>query len=46
MEIKPTACYRATVDFMVSSPLFNVEYTPIVKDYSSYIKRDVKIDLK
>jgi methylglyoxal synthase len=40
----PTACNRATADFVISSPLFNTEYTPIVKDYSSYIKRDIKID--
>lgn len=40
----PTACNRATADFMISSPLFNTQYTPITKDYSSYIKRDIKMD--
>lgn len=40
----PTACNRATADFMISSPLFNMEYIPIVKDYSSYIKRDIKTE--
>ncbi len=40
----PTACNRATADFMISSPLFNTQYTPIAKDYSSYIKRDIKMD--
>jgi len=40
----PTACNRATADFMISSPLFNTEYAPIVKDYSSYIKRSLKMD--
>lgn len=40
----PTACNRATADFMISSPLFNKEYVPIVKDYSDYIKRDLKTD--
>lgn len=39
----PTACNRATADFMISSPLFNDEYTPIVKDYTNYIKRDLKV---
>jgi methylglyoxal synthase len=39
----PTACNRATADFMISSTLFNQKYSPIVKDYSSYIKRDLKI---
>ncbi len=38
----PTACNRATADFMISSPLFDLEYKPIVKDYSSYINRDLK----
>lgn len=35
----PTACNRATADFMISSSLFNEEYSPIVKDYAGYIKR-------
>ena len=35
----PTACNRATADFMISSSLFNEEYNPIVKDYAGYIKR-------
>ncbi|MBI2429032.1 MAG: methylglyoxal synthase [Ignavibacteriales bacterium] len=37
----PTACNRSTADFMISSPLFTNEYTPIVKDYSTYISRDL-----
>lgn len=38
----PIACNRATADFMISSPLMSQEYQPIIKDYSSYILRDVE----
>ncbi len=37
----PTACNRSTADFLISSGLMKTEYTPIIKDYSSYIKRDI-----
>jgi len=40
----PTACNRATADFMISSPLFQEKYIPSVNDYSDYIRRDIKID--
>jgi methylglyoxal synthase len=40
----PTACNRATADFMISSSLFKEKYTPIIKDYSEYIKRPLNID--
>ncbi len=36
-----TACSRATADFIISSPLFDGQYTPIIKDYSSYIDREL-----
>jgi len=39
----PTACNRSTADFMISSPLFKTEYTPILTDYSKYIQRSVKL---
>jgi methylglyoxal synthase len=39
----PTACNRATADFMISSPLLNEKYEPILTDYSEYIKRAVKL---
>jgi len=39
----PTACNRATADFMVSSKFFNEKYDAITKDYSEYIKRNVNI---
>jgi len=35
----PTACNRATADFMISSPLMNEAYQPVTKDYSDYLKR-------
>ena len=39
----PTACNRATADYIISSPLFdNQGYDPIKKDYSKYINREVK----
>jgi methylglyoxal synthase len=37
----PTATNRSTADFIISSPLFHKSYQPILKDYSSYITRDV-----
>jgi methylglyoxal synthase len=37
----PTACNRSTADFMISSHLMKAEYHPILKDYSTYIKREV-----
>ncbi|RJR41180.1 MAG: methylglyoxal synthase [Desulfobacteraceae bacterium] len=35
----PIACNRSTADFMISSPLMEEEYEPVVKDYSDYINR-------
>ncbi|RJR30893.1 MAG: methylglyoxal synthase [Desulfobacteraceae bacterium] len=35
----PIACNRSTADFMISSPLMEEEYEPVVKDYSGYINR-------
>lgn len=35
----PSACNRSTADFMITSPLFNQEYVPKLKDYSHYIAR-------
>lgn len=39
----PTACNRSTADFLISSPLFKATYKPMVKDYSTYINREVKM---
>ncbi len=40
----PTACNRATADFIISSSLFNEEYKPIIKDYTGYVNRRINID--
>lgn len=37
----PTACNRASADFMVSSGLFGEEYQPEVIDYSEYLNRRI-----
>jgi len=37
----PTASNRSTADFLISSPLFEQEYEPMRKDYSTYINRIV-----
>ena len=39
----PTAINRSSADFMISSTLMaHAEYKPVVKDYTSYIKRTIK----
>jgi methylglyoxal synthase len=40
----PTACNRATADFLISSGLFNLDYQPKAMDVDDYLNR--KIDLK
>jgi methylglyoxal synthase len=35
----PTACNRATADFLISSPSFHTAYDRELKDYSAYIRR-------
>jgi methylglyoxal synthase len=37
----PIACNRSTADFMISSPLINEEYHPVIKDYEKYIHRKI-----
>jgi methylglyoxal synthase len=37
----PTACDRATADFVISSPLMDEEYDRLVPDYDVYRKRKV-----
>ncbi|HOI88577.1 MAG TPA: methylglyoxal synthase [Lentimicrobium sp.] len=39
----PTASNRSTADFIISSHLFHEEYSPKIKDYSTYINREVKM---
>jgi len=37
----PTACNRASADYMISSPLFeDKKYTRIIKDYTPYMNRE------
>ncbi len=40
----PIACNRATADFLISSSLIGQKYTPVTKDYESYIKRDINLE--
>jgi methylglyoxal synthase len=37
----PIACNRSTADFMISSPLMNESYEPVLKDYTEYIAREL-----
>ncbi len=37
----PTANNKSTADFIISSDLMQQEYHPIIKDYSTYIKREI-----
>jgi methylglyoxal synthase len=39
----PIACNRATADFIMSSPLMDETYVPIVQDFESYVKRSVDL---
>ncbi len=36
-----TASNRATADFIISSPFFNGDYTPVRKDYKAYLNREM-----
>jgi methylglyoxal synthase len=35
----PTAINRSSADFLISSPLFEEDYRPVVKDYAAYVER-------
>ena len=37
----PIACNRSTADFLISSPLLGQAYTPRLKDWSTYLDREV-----
>jgi len=37
----PTACNRATADYLISSSLLNQEYKPTQSDFTSYAKRKI-----
>ena len=38
----PTACNRSTADFLISSPIMERDYQPVIKDYSGYVTRKVR----
>lgn len=38
----PMACNRSTADFVISSECFNGDYERKIKDYSSYLNREIK----
>lgn len=38
----PIACNRSSADFIISSPLINQVYEPVIKDYSAYLSRDIE----
>lgn len=38
----PIACDRATADFILTSPLMQEVYEPVIEDYSIYINRKLK----
>lgn len=37
----PTACNRSTADFMISSPIMEEKYNQQLKDYTSYMNREI-----
>ncbi len=37
----PFATNRSSADFLISSPLMNGSYKPIVKDYTKYLERQI-----
>jgi methylglyoxal synthase len=37
----PTACNRATADYLITSTLYNEDYQPVLKDYEEYINRSL-----
>jgi methylglyoxal synthase len=42
----PTACDRATADFMISSPLMHGAYERQVPDYDAYRQRQLPVEVK
>ena len=39
----PTACNRSTADFLISSQLMEKGYSPLIRDYSGYLDREVDV---
>ena len=40
----PIACNRSTADFVISSSLIDERYSPVLKDYESYLKRSINLE--
>ncbi|MBI5049976.1 MAG: methylglyoxal synthase [Nitrospirae bacterium] len=40
----PIACNRSTADFIISSSLIGQKYTPVLKDYEAYIRRNIDME--
>ena len=40
----PTACNRASADYMISSELIQSDYRPIITDFSEYTRRKIQIE--
>ena len=40
----PIACNRSTADFVISSSLIDERYSPVLKDYESYLKRSIDLE--
>ena len=38
----PTAVNRSSADLIISSPLFDGDYKPVVKEYRNYVERTLK----
>ena len=39
----PTACNRASADYMISSDLMDSDYKPAINDFSEYTKRKIEL---
>ncbi len=39
----PTANNRSTADFIISSPLLEDDYNPVVRDYTGYMDRELEL---
>lgn len=40
----PIGINRSSADFLISSPFFEGEYQPVVKDYKSYVERSLSVE--
>jgi len=40
----PTTCNRSTADFLISAQLMEKGYSPLTRDYSGYLDREVDVE--